>query len=601
MRSADPTPAGTAQAQLGLDGTWRLFIAVGLVSIFTNLLMLTGPLFMLQVYDRVLSSQSEATLVVLFGLVAFLYLIFGVLDHARARIAARAGAQYQLRLDGPVFRAALSGAVARGASRHLPVRATQDVAVLQQVTSSPVFMALFDFPWVPLFIGVIALLHPVLGLFAGLAALGLAAISFVNMLRSRHRQDRIFATQQKAEALGRQISAEAAQMRALGMQGTALDRWAALRRTALREAVSGNDASGGFSASARAIRLFLQSAMLALGAWLVLRSELSPGGMIAASIILGRALAPLDQVIAGWPQVQAARAARARLRTLMAAHPAERPRTQLPAPKGLLAVKSLALRIPDTSGRAGVVLRDVSFTLRPGQALGVIGDSGSGKSSLAEALVGIWPPAAGEIRLDGALLDQYDPEQLGRVLGYLPQKVSLFAGSLRDNIARLDPDATDARIVAAAQAAGAHEVILAQPQGYDTIIDAEGGGLSGGQVQRVALARAFYGDPALLVLDEPNSDLDDAGSRALNQAIRTAKARGAAVIIMTHRPSAIVECDLVLRLKAGKAVAFGPTEEVLRKTTRNSGAILGQKPPPAAPAGKPRTAFPWDTTKKDST
>lgn len=608
MRNFDQTSTARAAIPSVPDpfqgGTRRLFVVVGVVSIFTNLLMLTGPVFMLQVYDRVLSSRSEATLVVLFALVAFLYLVFGLLDHARARIAARAGARYQLHLDGPVFRAALSGAVARGASRHLPVRATQDVALLQQITSSQVFMALFDFPWVPLFIGVIALLHPWLGLFAAGAALGLAGMSVVNMRRSRERQDAMFTSQQRAEAMGRQISAEAAQMRALGMQATALERWSVLRRAALAEALSGNDANGGFSASARAIRLFLQSAMLALGAWLVLRGELSPGGMIAASIILGRALGPLDQVIAGWPQLQAGRAARSRLQHLMARAPHEQPRTQLPAPKGAVKVDRLTLRIPGSEGRDGLVLRDVSFALQPGQALGVIGDSGAGKSSLAEAMVGIWPAFAGEIRLDGALLDQYDPSQLGRAIGYLPQKVSLFAGSLRDNIARLDPDARDEDVVAAAQAAGAHEVILAQPKGYDTIIDAEGGGLSGGQVQRIALARAFYGAPALLVLDEPNSDLDDAGSRALNMAIRQAKARGAAVIVMTHRPGAIVECDLILRLKAGQAVAFGPMEEVLRRTTRNSDAILRQTaatPPPAARPGQaqPPKAFPWETPRKD--
>lgn len=602
--SAHSTPPGLAD--LGLR---RLFVVVGVVSIFTNLLMLTGPVFMLQVYDRVLSSRSEATLIVLFGLVGFLYLIFGLLDHARARIAARAGARYQLLTDGPVFRAALAGAVSRGASRHLPMRATQDVALLQQISSSQVFLALFDFPWVPLFIVVIALLHPWLGLFAAGAAIGLALLSAANVIRSRDRQERVFMSQQKADALGRQISGEAAQMRALGMQTVALERWTNLRKEALAAALAGTDSSGSFSASARAIRLFLQSAMLALGAWLVLRSELSPGGMIAASIILGRALAPLDQVIAGWPQVQAARAARARLKQLLAQAPPEGPRTKLPTPKGVMAVKGLALRAPGTEGREGLVLRNASFAVRPGQALGVIGDSGAGKSSLAEALVGIWPPFAGEVRLDGALLHQYDPEQLGRAIGYLPQRVSLFAGSLRDNIARLDPHARDEDVVAAAQAAGAHEIILAQPQGYDTVIDAEGGGLSGGQVQRISLARAFYGDPALLVLDEPNSDLDDAGSRALNLAIRHAKARGATVIIMTHRPGAIVECDLILRLKAGQVAAFGPMEDVLRKVTQNSDAILKPKGPatrapvqPPKPATSTRAAeFPWDTTPKDRT
>lgn len=621
----DPKP-GPAAIKTGMDrsnpakrSTRKLFAVIGVVSIFTNMLMLTGPLFMLQVYDRVLSSRSEATLVVLFALVAFLYLMYGLLDHARARIAARAGARYQLEMDTPVFKAALAGALARGASRHLPVRATQDVSLLQQLTASQVFMALFDFPWVPLFIGVIAMLHPWLGAFAAGAAVLLAALSLLNISRSRARQERVFAAQQKAEGMGRQLSAEAAQMRALGMQSVALDQWSRLRADALTQSIAGNDSSGGFGATARAVRLFLQSAMLALGAWLVLRAELSPGGMIAASIILGRALAPLDQVIGGWPQVQAARAAQARLRELLDGAPPEPERTRLPHPKGHLAVKGLALRIPGSDGRDGILLRDVSFDVKPGQALGVIGDSGAGKSSLAEALVGIWPPFAGEIRLDGALLSQYDPSQLGRAIGYLPQRVTLFAGRIRDNIARLDPAASDEDIINAAKAAGAHDLILAQPKGYDTIIDAEGGGLSGGQVQRIALARAFYGNPALLVLDEPNSDLDDEGSRALNKAIQTAKARGASVIIMTHRPTAILECDLILRLKAGQVAAYGPMEEVLRRTTRNSDAILRQaggatqraapnptSPPralrsdPAAPgAARQAGGFPWEAAPKD--
>ena len=565
---------------------WRLGLVIGVVSVFTNLLMLTGPLFMLQVYDRVLSSRSEATLLVLFGLVAFLYLMFGLLDHARARIAARAGAQLQMQLEGPVFRAALARRGARELDAQDTIRATQDVAQMQQVAASPVFMALFDSPWVPLFIGVIALLHPLLGLFAALAALFLAGWGALNMWRSRPLQERTQRAQLQADRMGRQIATQAAQMRALGMQPAVLDRWHGLRRAALAESLDSADSGGRFTATARAVRLFLQSAMLALGAWLVLRAELSPGGMIAASIILGRALAPLDQLIGGWPQLQAARAARQRVRALLHAAPPEPARTQLPAPAGALSVANLALRVPGRTGTDSIVLRDVAFKLAPGQALGVIGDSGAGKSSLAQALVGIWPPAQGEVRLDGARIDQYDPGQLGRAVGYLPQSVSLFAGSLRDNIARLDPQARDADVVAAAQAAGAHDLILRQPQGYDTLIDADGGGLSGGQVQRIALARALYGTPALLVLDEPNAALDDAGSQALNTAVRGAKARGASVVIMTHRPAAIVECDLLMRLKAGRVVAFGPREEVLRKTTRNSAAIL--RDAAAAPQSVPR-------------
>ncbi len=569
--------------------------SVAAISVFTNLLMLTGPVFMLQVYDRVLSSRSEATLLALFAIVAFLYLIFGLLDHARARIAARLGAQVQDRLDRPVFKAALRASPQCCAAT---ARTSQDLSLLQGLAGSPVALAVFDFPWVPLFIGVIALLHPWLGLLALLSALALAGLGMANNMGNRARITTGQMRVQCAEQTGQQIAQDALQLRALGMEDAALARWRDQRRAALAAALDASDGIGRFGATARALRLFLQSAMLAAGALLVLRDALSPGAMIAASIILGRALGPLDQIIGGWTQVQAARAAWQRIRQVLAAAPPRPQRMALPGPQGRLSVKGLGLRLPVSSPGDGLVLSDVGFTLEPGQALGVIGPSGAGKSSLAKALVGVWSATRGEIRLDGARLDQYPPEQLGRAIGYLPQRVGLFCGSLRDNIARFDPDAQDSAVLAATMAAGAHELILTLPDAYDTLIGPEGGGLSGGQVQRIGLARAFYGSPALLILDEPNASLDDEGSRALNAAIRAAKARGASVLIMAHRPSAIAECDLLMKLDVGRITALGPVEQVLRKVARNSGDILRvHHPPPSDGEQITHPAlirFPWD-------
>ena len=311
--------------------------------------------------------------------------------------------------------------------------------------------------------------------------------------------------------------------------------------------------------------------MLGLAALLVLRQELSAGAMIAASILMGRALQPVEQAVGQWSVVSRARQAKVRLGELLANTPPPPPRTSLPRPQALLEVQGLTVVPP---GATAPVLRGLTFQLAPGQALGVIGPSGSGKSSLARALIGVWPPTSGRIRLDGATLDQYDPSALGGFVGYLPQRVTLFDGSVADNIARLQAGADPARIIAAARAAAAHEMILALPEGYDTRVATAGNRLSGGQIQRIGLARALYGDPVLLILDEPNSNLDNDGSTALNQAIRTAKRRGGTVLIMAHRPAAIQECDRLLVLNEGAAAAIGPRDAVLREAVRNATGIV---------------------------
>jgi ATP-binding cassette subfamily C protein len=378
----------------------------------------------------------------------------------------------------------------------------------------------------------------------------------------------------QADRIAETLKSEAETIRALGMTGAAFDRWQKARAVALAEGIAAADAGGAYATLSKTFRQFLQSAILGLGAWLVLKGQLSAGAMIASSILMGRALQPVEQAVGQWPILLRAREGRARLAELLARVPPEAPRTALPRPRALLDVQSLSVVSPQDQS---TLLRGVSFTLQPGQALGVIGPSGAGKSSLGRALTGLWRPAAGSIRLDGATLDQYDTDVLGGHIGYLPQSVRLFDGTIADNIARLGrPDAE--QVVAAAKAAAAHDMILRLPDGYDTRITAIGGRLSGGQMQRIGLARAFYGDPVLLILDEPNSNLDNEGSLALNAAIRALKDRGGSALIMAHRPAAIQECDTLLVLEEGSRRAFGPRDQVLREMVKNHAVI-------ARPAG----------------
>jgi ATP-binding cassette, subfamily C, bacterial len=379
-----------------------------------------------------------------------------------------------------------------------------------------------------------------------------------------------------AERQAENLKSDSELIQALGMGGAAFTRLKLRRDRSLEAGLAASDASGRYSILIKTFRLFLQSAMLGLAAWLVLRQEVSAGAMIAASILMGRALQPVEQAVGQWPVVTRARQAKTRLAELLSSTPSPAQRTELPRPKALIEVQGLTVVPP---GALAPVLRGLTFQLPPGQALGVIGPSGSGKSSLARALTGVWRPAVGRIRLDGATLDQYDADSLGSYIGYLPQRVTLFDGTIADNIARLQSGADPARIIAAAKAAAAHEMILRLPDGYDTQVATMGSRLSGGQIQRIGLARALYGDPAILILDEPNSNLDNDGSNALNQAIRTAKARGASVLIMAHRPAAIQECDLLLVLNEGAAAAFGPRDAVLRDTVKNAEEIARSATP----------------------
>ncbi len=553
----------------------HLFWAAFIFSIFVNLLMLTGPLYMLQVYDRVLGSRSEETLIALSILVAFLYAMMGILDYARGRVLARVGARFQDRLDRRVFTAMLRKSnLAPSASDTKS--GLRDLESVQTLLSSPALLALFDMPWTPLFLAAIFIFHPWLGYLALGGGTVLILLTLVNQRITRQPQLDASINSVQAHRLSDEIMDETEIVQGLGMRKASFDRWQKVRTLALDSSLTKSDRAGSITAMTKTMRLFLQSAMLGLGAYLVLQNEMTAGAMIAGSILLGRALAPIEMAVGQWALVQRAQLGWQSLMALLS-EVAELPnRTPLPKPAAKLVAEQVTIIPP---GEKQATLRMLSFDLQPGQAMGVIGPSGAGKSTLAKALTGVWPAAGGKIRLDGAAIDQYDPDVLGDHIGYLPQKVTLFDGTIGDNIARLNPDARPEDIISAAKKAAAHDLILRQPQGYDTPVSAARGRLSGGELQRIGLARALYGEPAILVLDEPNANLDNDGSNALNTAIRTMKSEGRSVIIMAHRPSAIRECETLLVLDGGMRRAFGPRDEVLKSTVQNH-AKIGKKPEP---------------------
>ncbi len=550
------------------------FWFVAIFSAVVNLLMLTGPLYMMQVYDRVLGSRSEATLVALSVLVLFLYGMMGILDYVRGRVMGRVAARFQKDLDLRVFDAVMRRSAVQ--NDELAQTGLRDLESVQRFMSSPVLLSLFDVPWTPVFIIGIMIFHPWLGYLALVGGAVLIMVTVFNQLVTRDPTLKSNQMVMQAERVSDQIRTEAEMVQALGMRGHAFQRWMTARAQALAGQIGSADLTGTFSTLTKTIRMLLQSAMLGLGAYLVLQGELSPGAMIAGSILMGRALAPIELAIGQWPMVERARKGWSNVAQLLTEIPEEPARTALPVPKAKLDVQQLTIVAP---GEQQAALRLVSFNVAPGQAVGVIGPSGSGKSTLARALTGIWRPAGGKIRLDGAALDQYGPDVLGQHIGYLPQRVSLFDGTIAENIARLSPQPDAQKVVEAAKQADAHDMILKLPNGYDTRVTANGGRLSGGQIQRIGLARAMYGDPVFLVLDEPNSNLDNEGSKAVNRAIKNFKSRGKSVLIMAHRPAAIQECDTLLMIENGTRTAFGPKEEVLKQVVQNHQQIKQNSAP----------------------
>lgn len=547
-----------------LSGSRRAFIGVAVFSAVINLLMLTGPIFMLQVYDRVLASRSSATLVVLMVIVVYLYALMGLLDIFRSRVLARIGVDFQRALDVRVFGIVLRQAEAL-VLRDRPAGALKDLSAVQSALASAGMGAVFDLPWAPVFIAILFLFHPWMGMFALVGAALVLLLAIWNQLRTKSPQAKAGSLAATADMQAETARKSIETLRGLGMVSEITGRWTQSRNAALDASLASSDTGGSLTAATKALRLLLQSAVLGLGAYLVLRGELTAGAMIAGSILLGRALAPVEQVVGHWPQFQRARSAWTELSRLLSLVPVVPQPMALPRPETKLEVKNLTVFPP---GEQRMVIGGVSFTAQSGDAIAVLGPSAAGKSSLARALCGVWPSTKGEVRLGGAELGQYERDRLGRLIGYLPQEVHLFSGTVAENIARFDANARPEDIVRAALAAGAHDLILQLPDGYDTQVTEGGGRLSGGQRQRIALARAFYGNPILLILDEPNSSLDDPGVQALNHAVAQARLAGNIVLVMSHRPSALTECNKALILDNGQMRAFGPRDEILTRFVR---------------------------------
>lgn len=540
-----------------------ILASVALFSGAINLLALSGSLYMLQVYDRVLPSRSVPTLVGLTVLMVGLYTVNGILEYLRSRIMSRVGIRIDNSMSPQVFSAVqILPLRARGGSDGMqPLR---DLDTIRSFTSGLGLSALFDLPWMPIYLIFVYFLHPLLALIAAAGALVLIGLTVLTEYRSSLPLKAAAQSGGQRLALAESARRNAEAIYAMGIAPHIGRRYDAMNKSYLVNQLSAADASGGIGNVTKVIRLLLQSGVLGAGAYLVINNELSAGAIIAASITVSRALAPIETAIAHWKSFVSARLAARRLAELIAAAASENSNFRsLPAPQNTLQAETLFVGPP---GQQEAVLRNVSFALEKGDALGVIGPSGSGKTTLARALVGVWRSfnPGGAIRLDGAALSQWPPDLLGRHIGYMPQDVELFQGTVAENIARFDAAAKGDDVVAAAKAAGSHELIVRLAQGYQTQLGESGRALSGGERQRVALARALYGNPFLVVLDEPNANLDAAGDAALSEAINSVRRRGGIAVVIAHRPSALAACNKVLVLEHGQVRAFGPKDEVLR-------------------------------------
>ncbi len=541
---------------------WPAFVFVGLLSSVINILYLTGSLFMLQVYDRVIPSRSLPTLVALFAVVVILFLFQGLLDLIRSRIFVRLGLVFDETMRRQVFDAVvrLPLTIARTSGDGLqPLR---DVATIRGFFANGGPVVFFDLPWLPFFLGICFLFHPIIGFAAtgGAVILMIVALASEFMTRNPVRASASLSAKrlQLAEAGWR----NAESLIAMGMADGMRTRWSAAVDVEAAAQTQASDVGGGFSAISKALRLLLQSAILAIGAYLVINQQATGGIIIASSILTARALAPVELAVGQWKSLIAARQSWVRLKALLAAMPAETATTLLPPPCKRLTVEGLAVRAPGTDK---VLVSGLNFEIKAGSALGVIGPSASGKTSLARAIVGVWRPAAGNVQLDGAPLSQWRSDELGRHVGYLPQDVELFAGTIAENIGRMAATIDSQAVIRAAQAAGVHDMILGLDGGYDAEVGDQGMGLSKGQRQRIALARALYGEPFVVVLDEPNANLDQDGEAALTNAVMSVRARGGVVVVVAHRPNAIVAVDYVLMIQKGRPQAFGLKEDVLER------------------------------------
>jgi ATP-binding cassette subfamily C protein len=554
-----------------------VFVFIFLVSGIINLLALTGAIYMMQIYDRALTSGSVPTLLALSALAIGLYLFQGIFDVIRTQILVRVGARmdqkvaplaHQVAIDMPRLGFSPAESLERG----------RDVDTLRGFLGSQGPVALLDLPWIPLYLAFVYTLHPFLGMLTFAGALVLALLTIATELMTRRLSNAthgaVVARNQIAESNARNAEI----LKAMGFAARAVARFNRANREHLDLQTRTNDISGTFGAFSRVLRMLLQSAILGLGAYLTIQGQLTAGAIIAASVASARALAPVDLAIANWKNVVAARISYGRLKeTLVALGALEEP-MDLPAPVSTLKVEKLTIAAPG-SGR--VLLSEVDFTLKAGQAVGIIGPSGGGKTTLVRALTGIWPILRGSVRLDDAELTQWGDEKLGRLIGYLPQDVALLDGTIEENIARFDPNGDAQSVVAAAKAAGVHEMVVRLPEGYRTELGPQGMALSAGQRQRIGLARALYMDPFLVIMDEPNSNLDGEGEAALTAAIQGIRQRGGIAVVVAHRPSALVAVDQVGVIQNGRLTAFGPKEEVL-------GSPGARPAKPGAPATEPQ-------------
>jgi ATP-binding cassette subfamily C protein PrsD len=544
-----------------MDACRKTFWAIGLFSAMSNILMLTGSFFMLEIYDRVLPSRSVSTLIALLLLAAGLYGALGLLDLIRGRIMVRIGNSLDEAVSGRVYDAIVRLPLIIG-NRGDGIQPLRDLDAVRSFLSGLGPIAFFDLPWIPFYLAICFAFHPYIGLTALIGAIVLVALTLMTevMMRRPGKDVAEYARSRSLLAEASRRNSEA--IVAMGMNARLAKRWKETNQQYVVANRVASDVGGGLGAISKVLRMVLQSLLLAVGALLVINQQATAGVIIAGSILGARALAPVDLAIANWKGFIAARQGWERLNKLLMSLPATSTPMALEAPSRTLVVENASAAPP---GEQKIVVAEISLKLESGNGLGIIGPTASGKSSLARLLVGVWRPVRGRVQLDGAALDQWSPEALGRHIGYLPQDVELLAGSVAQNISRFEDEADPNLIIAAAKAAGVHDLIVGLPEGYETQVGEHGAALSAGQAQRVALARALYRDPFLVVLDEPNANLDSEGDEALTKAILGVRQRGGIVIVVAHRPSAITGVDLILVMNKGRAHHFGPKEEILAK------------------------------------
>ncbi len=562
----------------------RTFFITGGFSFVINMLLLVPAIYMLQIFDRVLASRNTSTLLMLTLLILGLYALMGGLEWVRSRLLVRAGSMLDAQMNARVFTAAFEANLRRAGGNA--GQALNDLTNVRQFITGNGLFAFFDAPWFPVYLAVIFLIHPMLGLLSVAGAVLLVALTLANEWTTKGplTQANTAAIQSANYATNNLRNAEV--IEAMGMLANLRRRWYEKYRNVIALQGVASDRAGAITAITKFVRISLQSLVLGLGALLVIQGTITPGGMIVASILMGRALAPVELLIGVWKQFISSRSAYERLERLLKEFPAREQGMALPPPRGHLTVENVMTAAPGTQV---AILKGVSFTLEPGEVLGVIGPSAAGKSTLARLLVGVWPALAGKVRLDGADVYSWDKQLLGAYIGYLPQDVELFEGTIAENIARFG-EIDSGQVIEAARQAGMHEMILHFPKGYDTPIGTGGSFLSGGQRQRIALARALYGKPPFIVLDEPNSNLDDAGEAALVQAVLAQKAAGRTLIVITHRTSILSTVDKLLLLRDGVVQAFGPRQQVLEALARAVQGAAAGAAQPAIAAPQPQSA-----------